>query len=133
MFAFWQVGWWSDEISDRFTVEEKEIKLASDIDVLTWSSKNVADKFPSVSYKDLEGLTNTVYDTKIVLSYPFGDKIESVDFEGYFISSSRGHIYRYVFCFTPHNLLDYLKILYACMYVCLPAKKVTSVYIFEVL
>lgn len=82
-------------MSDRFKVEEQEVKLISTLEAQMWRSEDIANKFPSVSNEDLKGLSSTTYASKIVLYYPFNDRTEKIDFDGYFISSMGGPTYRY--------------------------------------
>lgn len=81
-------------MSDRFKLEEDEVKLISTLEAQMWSSADIAEKFPSVSSEDLKGLASTAYSSKVVLYYPLNDRTEKVDFDGYFISSMGGPTYR---------------------------------------
>lgn len=104
------VGWWSDEVSDSFRVEEQEIKLTSDLDLLVWSNDDIANKFPSVAKEDLEDLSHSVYESNVVLSYPFSNKIETVDFDGYFIFSMGDGTSRFQKSFDMTSTYNNLKL-----------------------
>ena len=70
-----------------------------------WTSEDIANRFPSVTNEDLKGLSNSAYASKVVLYYPFNDKTEKVDFDGYFISSQGSGVYRYskIFYISKHT------------------------------
>ncbi|CAL1261606.1 unnamed protein product [Larinioides sclopetarius] len=88
------VGWWSDEGSQLYRTDEKELKFAITLERGLKSGEDLSSKYPILKNEHLEGLNNELIEANIKFSYPIASRQESFTLIGFVLFSSGPPMFR---------------------------------------